>query len=441
MSFVELGLNEPILRALTTEGYSTPTPIQAQAIPHVLNGFDLLGCAQTGTGKTAAFALPVLQRLMAAGPTPRGRGRKIRTLVLSPTRELAVQIADSFRAYGRHTGLRHTIVVGGVSQRPQVRDLQHGVDTLIATPGRLVDLYEQGFVDLSGVEIFVLDEADRMLDMGFMPALRRIINWVPSERQTLFFSATMPPEIEQLAQRILHNPVQARIAPAKATTELIEQQLYMVPRNRKTELLTHFLQNESISRAIVFTRTKHGADRVTRQLEHANVKAEAIHGNKSQNARQRTLYNFKSGRITVLVATDVAARGLDIDGVSHVFNYDLPHEPETYVHRIGRTGRAGATGVAIAFCDAEERQDLLAIERLLKQRLTVLKNPLGGPEPEIHAPEPIRAPVNHGRPHGQQRPAHASRGRRFAGKPKPAWGGIHGRTRKSKERPAGGFAR
>ena len=393
MSFDVFGLAQPILRAVVTEGYTVPTPIQAQAIPHVIEGRDLLGCAQTGTGKTAAFALPILHRLMQAGQpngnqphtsqpqhghahagkhAPRGV-RRIRTLILSPTRELAAQIGESFAAYGRHTGLRHTVVFGGVNQRPQVRDLQHGVDTLIATPGRLLDLINQGFIDLSTVEIFVLDEADRMLDMGFMPDIRRIIGRLPQKRQTLFFSATMPPEIERLANAILREPAQVRITPVKETAALIEQSVFFIPKASKPQLLTAFLSKPEITRALVFMRTKHSADRVVKQLNRAGIAAEAIHGNKSQAQRLRTLANFKSNRLRVLVATDLAARGIDVDGISHVVNFDLPVEAETYVHRIGRTGRAGATGAAVSFCAGDERKQLMLIQRLIGQKLTIEK--------------------------------------------------------------------
>jgi ATP-dependent RNA helicase RhlE len=370
------------LRAVTAEGYTAPTPIQLQAIPHIVAGRDLLGCAQTGTGKTAAFALPILHRLLGAAVARSGdrattsRKRNVRVLVLSPTRELAAQIGDSFRAYGRHTGMRHTVVFGGVSQRPQVRDLQQGVDILIATPGRLLDLMNQGFIDLAAVEIFVLDEADRMLDMGFLPDLRRVIAKLPARRQTLLFSATMPEPIQRLADTILRNPVQVRIAPVKATTDLIEQSVCHVTSLQKPQKLADFLTSNPVTRAIVFTRTKHRADRVTRQLNQAGVSAAAIHGDKTQAARQRALAGFKANRngMQVLVATDVAARGIDVEGVSHVLNYDLPHEPEMYVHRIGRTGRAGVAGIAVSFCDHEERTHLHAIERLIRQKLRVDAN-------------------------------------------------------------------
>ncbi|MHB1037227.1 MAG: DEAD/DEAH box helicase [Pirellulales bacterium] len=431
MTFEELGLDEPLLRAVVAEGYTIPTPIQFQAIPHVIAGRDVLGCAQTGTGKTAAFALPILHRLTHGGNPPRGRGRRIRVLVLSPTRELALQIAESFQAYGRHTALRHTVVFGGVSQKPQVRDLQHGVDVVIATPGRLVDLMNQGVVDLNSVEIFVLDEADRMLDMGFLPDLRRVMVKLPAQRQTLFFSATMPDSIAKLADSILRNPVRIRIAAVKATTELIEESVCFVPKQQKPQLLADLLGARAISRAIVFTRTKHGADRVVRQLHQSGIRAEAIHGNKSQSARQRTLASFKSNRTSILVATDVAARGIDVEGVSHVFNYDLPHEPEMYLHRIGRTGRAGATGIAVSFCDAEERKLLKAIEHLIRRALPV--------EREVAA---VSAPGRPAQPQGvsptSERPARFRRKRsasssgtgRTSDRPRAGGGGPHAAKRK-----------
>ncbi len=371
MTFQDFGLHEPILRAIVSKGYTTPTPIQAEAIPRGMAGRDLIGCAQTGTGKTAAFALPILHRLSEAESTPRGRNRPIRALILSPTRELASQIGDSFKVYGRHTGLRHTTVYGGVGQHGQVRALQNGVDILIATPGRLCDLMNQGFIRLGSVEIFVLDEADRMLDMGFLPDIKRVIAKIPKQRQTLFFSATMPPPIEKLANEIVHDPVRIRLAPAKATTELIDQSVCFVPKQKKSQLLTEWLTTRPVTRAIVFTRTKHGADRVTQHLNRSGVCAEAIHGNKSQNARQRALDGFKSGRTRVLVATDVAARGLDVRDISHVFNFDLPADAETYVHRIGRTGRAGARGVSVSFCDPEEKGYLRSIERFTGRGLVV----------------------------------------------------------------------
>jgi ATP-dependent RNA helicase RhlE len=369
MTFPELGLSAPLLRAIASEGYTAPTPIQSQAIPHVMAGSDLLGCAQTGTGKTAAFALPILHRLSQAGAPPRGAPRKVRVLVLSPTRELAAQIGESFRTYGRHTPLRHTVIYGGVGQGSQVGALRQGVDVLVATPGRLVDLLQQGHVDLRSVEVFVLDEADRMLDMGFLPDLRRVLARLPAQRQTVFFSATMPPAIEQLAHGILRQPVRIWIAPVQATSALIEESVCFVPQQQKSHLLARWLATKPIARALVFTRTKHGADRVARDLNRAGIRAEAMHGNKSQSARQRVLASFKSPRPPIVVATDLAARGIDVDGISHVFNFDLPREPETYLHRIGRTGRAGASGVAVSFCDHAERKHLKDIERLIRRSI------------------------------------------------------------------------
>jgi ATP-dependent RNA helicase RhlE len=370
MKFSDLRLSEPILRAVTAEGYSTPSPIQSQAIPHVLEGRDLLGVAQTGTGKTAAFALPILHRLSASTPH-NGHGRRVRCLVLSPTRELASQIGDSFRAYGRHTGVRHAVIYGGVGQGNQVQALRQGVDVLVATPGRLLDLMNQGFVDLRSVEVFVLDEADRMLDMGFIADIRRIIPKLPRERQTLMFSATMPPDIRELSRTILHNPVSVHVAPVSATADRIEQSVYFVEKKNKPRLLAHLLNHTAFSRCLVFTRTKHGADRVAKHLHKAGIPADAIHGNKSQNQRERALANFKSGKTAVLIASDIASRGIDIDDISHVVNYDLSNEPETYVHRIGRTARAGASGVAISFCDNDERPYLAAIEKLTRNKLVV----------------------------------------------------------------------
>ncbi|MFN5298027.1 MAG: DEAD/DEAH box helicase, partial [Planctomycetaceae bacterium] len=371
MSFSELGLSDPILRAIQTEGYTAPTPIQAQSIPHVMEGRDLLGSAQTGTGKTAAFALPILHRLIASGNPPAGSGRKIRVLVLAPTRELAVQIGENFSAYGRNTPLRSAVIFGGVGQGAQVEALRRGIDILIATPGRLNDLIGQGYVDLRHVKIFVLDEADRMLDVGFLPDIRRVITHLPAQRQTLFFSATMPTEVRRLADDLLTNPAKVEIAPVKSTAELIDQMVCHVPKGTKTRLLAGFLKTKGVRRSIVFARTKHGADKIVRQLFLFGIRGEAIHGNTSQNARQRTLDRFRTGKVVVLVATDLAARGIDVDDITHVFNFDLPHEPETYVHRIGRTGRAGATGQAIAFCDPSERGLLKSIERLMRKTIAV----------------------------------------------------------------------
>jgi len=366
-------LIEPILQALKTEGYTQPTPIQAQAIPHVLQGKDLLGCAQTGTGKTAAFSIPILQ-LLKTNPKSTNAPRGIRTLILTPTRELAIQIDESMSAYGRHTGLRHAVIFGGVSQHSQVEALRRGIDILTATPGRLLDLMGQGLVHLHSIEIFVLDEADRMLDMGFIHDVRKVIAKLPPRRQSLFFSATMPTEIQKLADTILTNPVKVEVTPVSSTAEKIDQSVYFVEKTNKRALLQHILQDKSISRTLVFTRTKHGADRVVKDLDRAGIHAEAIHGNKSQNARQRALSNFKSGETRVLVATDIAARGIDVDEITHVINYELPNEPETYVHRIGRTARAGASGIALSFCEAEERPYLKDIQKLINQAIPVVED-------------------------------------------------------------------
>jgi ATP-dependent RNA helicase RhlE len=370
MLFAELRLAEPILRALVTEGYVTATPVQAAAIPLGLAGRDVLACAQTGTGKTAAFALPILHRL-AASTKPDVKTHKARCLVLAPTRELATQIATGFRTYGKHLGLRSTVIFGGVNQNPQADALRRGVDIIVATPGRLLDLMNQGLVDLRSIEAFVLDEADRMLDMGFIHDIRKIAGQVPANRQTLLFSATMPTEIRRLAESLLRDPATVQIAPVAVTADLIDQCVYHVEKKNKPQLLAHLVVDLPMYRSIVFTRTKHGADRVVRHLHSRGIKAEAIHGNKTQNARQRALDNFKSNKIPVLVATDIASRGIDVDGVTHIVNYDLTHEPETYVHRIGRTGRAGAKGAAIAFCDREEMPNLKAIERLLRKSIPV----------------------------------------------------------------------
>lgn len=361
LNFDSIGLIDPLRRALRDSGYETPTPIQAQAIPALLAGRDILGCAQTGTGKTAAFALPIIQRLNAS---PR-RGTAPRALVLAPTRELAVQIADSFRTYGRHTKVSGTTIFGGVSQFHQVKALRRGVDVVVATPGRLLDLMEQGFVDLSAIEVLVLDEADRMLDMGFIQPIRRIAAEVPATRQTLLFSATMPKEIVHLAESLLSDPERVAVTPVASAAPKIEQSVYLVSSAAKHTLLETVLREQSMRRGLVFVRTKHGADKLCRRLEDAGFRAGAIHGNKAQGARQRALEAFRSGRMPILVATDVAARGIDVDDVSHVINFDLPYEPEAYVHRIGRTGRAGAVGTAIAFCGREERGLLRSIESLI----------------------------------------------------------------------------
>ena len=371
------------------EGYTRPTPIQAAAIPHVLAGRDLLGLAQTGTGKTAAFALPILQRLAQSGRKATG-DRPIAVLILTPTRELAAQIGDSFAAYGRHLGYRHTVVFGGVSQHGQERELRAGVDILVATPGRLLDLINQKIVHLNRLSIFVLDEADRMLDMGFIHDVRRVIAHLPAQRQTLFFSATMPPEAQRLADVLLKDPATVAVTPVSSTVETIDQSLYFVDKEAKRRLLADVLRDAAISRALVFTRTKHGANRVVEFLGKTGIEADAIHGNKSQNARTRALDRFKRGESRVLVATDIAARGIDIDDISHVINFDLPEVPETYVHRIGRTARAGASGTALSFCDAEERDLLRDIERLIRRQIRVVDNhPHRASAPP---PAPARAP-------------------------------------------------
>jgi len=371
-SFDALGLIDAIRHAVRAENYAAPTPIQAQSIPHLLAGRDLLGCAQTGTGKTAAFALPILQRL-AENRRPAGT-RKMRALILTPTRELASQIDDSFRTYGRNLRLSSAVIFGGVGQNPQVQALSHGLDILVATPGRLLDLMNQGHARLDGVEIFVLDEADRMLDMGFIHDVKRIIAALPAARQTLLFSATMPSDIAHLADRILSQPVRVAVAPVAATADRIDQWMLHVEKGNKRALLDSVLKDRSIARALVFTRTKHGANKVAEQLARSGVASEAIHGNKSQGARERALANFKAGRTRVLVATDIAARGIDIDGVTHVINFDLPNVPESYVHRIGRTARAGASGIAISFCDREERPYLRDIEKLIRKAIPVVDN-------------------------------------------------------------------
>ena len=380
MKFDQLPLAEPILRAIADEGYHTATPIQAGTIPHVLEGRDVLGCAQTGTGKTAAFALPILNRLAEAKPA-----RRARCLVLCPTRELARQIADNFKAYSKHLSIRGTTVFGGVNQNPQVRALKQGVDVIVATPGRLQDLMSQGHVDLGNVQTLVLDEADRMLDMGFIQDIKRIVAKLPAQRQTLMFSATMPANIRQFADQLLTDPVTVEVTPEVATVEAIDQSVYFVQQKKKFDLLAHLLENMDTTRTLVFTRTKHGADRVTKQLRNRDLHAEAIHGNKTQKARERALKNFATGRAHVLVATDIAARGIDVDGISHVINYDITHEPETYVHRIGRTARAGASGFAFSFCDQDEQGHLLAIQRFIRKNLTVRTDC-----PDHTEPEPAR---------------------------------------------------
>jgi ATP-dependent RNA helicase RhlE len=365
ISFDELDLINPIKKALQTEGYTKPTPIQAQAIPLVLEGNDLLGCAQTGTGKTAAFAIPIIQLLHTSSHQQAKGTRAIRALIVTPTRELAIQIADSFAAYGKNTPLKYAVIFGGVGQKAQTDALAKGVDILIATPGRLLDLMNQRYISLKSINLFVLDEADRMLDMGFIHDVKKLIAALPTKRQSLFFSATMPPVIQKLASEILKNPVKVEVTPESSTADTINQFVYMVDRVNKNKLLIHILEDKNIKTALVFTKTKHGADKVVKMLLNHGVKAAAIHGNKSQNARQRALEEFKSHKIRVLVATDIAARGIDVDDLAYVVNYEIPNIPETYVHRIGRTGRAGANGTAFSFCEIEEKEFLQDIQKII----------------------------------------------------------------------------
>lgn len=382
MSFEELNLIPLILRAIKEEGYSAPTPIQEQAIPRIMEGRDMMGCAQTGTGKTAAFALPILQ-FIHNNPTKSGK-RRIRALILTPTRELAGQIADSFMVYGRYLNVRHAIVFGGVSQNPQTKALEHGVDVLVATPGRLLDLMGQGFVDLRGVEIFTLDEADRMLDMGFINDIQKIERSLPKQRQTLLFSATLDAGVRELAKGMLDAPVSIAVNPPASTVDAVSQKVYFIDRGEKIQLLTFLLTQKDAVRSLVFARTKHGADRIVRNLTRYRIRAAAIHGDKTQSKRQYALDSFKRGDVKVLVATDVASRGLDIDDVSHVFNFDVPNEPESYVHRIGRTGRAGAGGVAITFCSPDERILFRDVEKLINKKIETAEAPhyLNLPEPQ-----------------------------------------------------------
>lgn len=370
--FVDLGLRPPILRAIEESGYETMTPIQSQAIPTVLEGKDLIGVAQTGTGKTAAFSLPIIQLLL------KGEGQRdaktARALILAPTRELAIQISDNIRAYSKYVHLRTTLLYGGASEKPQIKAMLPGVDILIATPGRLMDLMERGHVNLRKVEFLVLDEADRMLDMGFIRDIQKIVAVLPKKRQTVLFSATMPTSVEKLANSILINPIRVDVAPAATTAEKVDQHVLMVPKSRKRDLLAHVLKDKAIKRVIVFTRTKHGANKVSKYLEELGISSGAIHGNKSQNARQKALSDFREGTIRALVATDVAARGIDVDNITHVINFELPNEPESYVHRIGRTARAGATGVSLSFCDHDERPYLRDIEKIIRQHVPVMED-------------------------------------------------------------------
>jgi len=365
LAFDGLGLIPKLLSATKSAGYIRPTPIQQLAIPPALAGRDILGCAQTGTGKTAAFTLPILQHLDALV----GNKPKLRALVLTPTRELAAQISESVTTYGADLDLWHTVIFGGVSDKAQIAEMRRGVDLLVATPGRLLDLMGRGVIRLDDVELFVLDEADRMLDMGFLPDVRRITKALPKDRQTMFFSATMPPQIRRLAEGLLDRPVSVAVAPVSSTVDLVHQEVFFVKKADKRKLLAELLRNEAVEHTLVFSRTKHGANRIVRQLDKAGIRAEAIHGNKSQGARTRALDAFRKGDLNVLVATDIAARGIDVDGVTHVINFDLPNVPETYVHRIGRTARAGASGVAWSFCDVEERPFLASIEKLIDKRI------------------------------------------------------------------------
>ena len=421
MKFQDLPLLRSLLDAVEQEGYEQPTPIQEKAIPPVLEGRDVLGCAQTGTGKTAAFALPILHHLTSKQPRS-GRRGGIRTLVLTPTRELAAQVGESFTTYGRHTRTRTVIIFGGVSQVPQERELRRGPEILVATPGRLLDLINQKIISLAEVEVFVLDEADRMLDMGFIHDIRKVVAMLPKDRQSLFFSATMPNDIRSLADTILReNPVFVAVTPPASTVDLIEQQLCFVEKQEKIGLLVHFLKQPSVHRSLVFTRTKHGADKVVNKLRKAGIFGQAIHGNKSQGARTRALDGFKNGNTPVLVATDIAARGIDVEEISHVFNFDLPNEPETYVHRIGRTGRAGTEGIAIAFCAQDERPYLRDIEKLIQSHIDRMeehphRSPLGAPSPTDLKPSRAhqRQQPGNRRP-GGNRPRGGPRGNRPRG--------------------------
>ena len=429
MSFEDLNLIEPILKAIKNEGYTTPTPIQAEAIPLILDKNDFLGCAQTGTGKTAAFAIPIIQLLCEAKDLVPGK-RQTKSLILTPTRELAMQIGESFSNYGKYTDLRYTVIFGGVNQNSQVDALRRGVDIIIATPGRLLDLMDQKYIHLENIQFFVLDEADRMLDMGFIHDVKKILTKLPVKRQSLFFSATMPPAIVQLADKILVNPSKVEVTPVSSTVDAINQAVYFVDRENKRHLLREVLKDKQIERALVFTRTKHGADKVAKELTKAGIVSQAIHGNKTQNARQNALNNFKSKATRVLVATDIAARGIDIDELTHVINFELPNIPESYVHRIGRTGRAGASGVAIAFCDAEEMPYLRDIQKLIGKQIPVLENHLF---PLVNlvvktAPKPQRPPRNSS--------ARSTTGRSTTGRSEQTSRGESPRKTETSSRPA-----
>ncbi len=402
MNFKELKLIPQILKAVEKKGYKNPTPIQAQSIPAILSRRDILGCAQTGTGKTAAFAIPTIQ-LLVKDQTSRSQNQKraIKSLIITPTRELALQIDESFAAYGKFTSLRHTVIFGGVKPHGQIRALKKGVDVLVATPGRLLDLMNQGYINLKDLSIFTLDEADRMLDMGFINDVKKVIAALPKKKQSLFFSATMAPEILRLANSLLQNPVQVEVTPVSSTAEKVEQGFYLVDKQNKRSLLIHLLKEEDIDSALVFTRTKYGADKVKRYISRAGIPAEAIHGNKSQNARQNALKNFKSRKTKVLVATDIAARGIDINELSHVINFEIPNEPETYVHRIGRTGRANAAGIALSLCDHEEKKHFRSIRRLTKQTIPIVEDHPFPMEDPSFSDEPERTEKRRFRPRGR----------------------------------------
>lgn len=403
MSFNDLQLIEPVLHALQDEGYTNPTPVQQQSIPVILQQKDVLGCAQTGTGKTAAFAIPLLQLLHQQPMPAKNHRRAVSVLVLTPTRELAIQVGESFKTYGKYLPLKHVVVYGGVSQHAQVTALSKGADILVATPGRLLDLLNQRLLSLEQIKYFVLDEADRMLDMGFIHDVKRIIARLPVKRQTVFFSATLSPEIQALSNSLLNQPVKIKVTPPATTVELIQQSLYHVSRENKRPLLISLLSDPAIKTALVFTRTKHGADKVAKDLTRKGIRSAAIHGNKSQNARQAALLDFKNGKIKVLVATDIAARGIDIDGMSHVFNYELPDVPETYVHRIGRTGRAGASGIAVSFCDLEERESLRDIQKLIRKEIPVIRDhAFNNPDAIMSTPALRRNTVPGNRTHQHQ---------------------------------------
>ena len=425
MTFKDLGLVDPILQALDAQGYTHPTPIQEQSIPILLEKKDLLGCAQTGTGKTAAFAIPIIQHLYNSNNN--SGQRKVRALVITPTRELAIQIADSFTAYGKFTKIKNTVIFGGVKQGGQTQALNRGVDVLIATPGRLLDLMSQGYITLKDIEYFVLDEADQMLDMGFIHDIKKVIAKLPVKRQSLFFSATMAKSIVELSQKILGNPERVTVKPEQATAERVEQALYYVEKDDKVKLLAHLVESHGKPSTLVFSRTKHGANKIVKMLEQVNIPAEAIHGNKTQNARQKALNNFKDGTTKVLIATDIAARGIDVDGLKLVVNYDLPNVPETYVHRIGRTGRAKASGVALSFCDHEEKTYLRDIEKLIKQSIPVID------EHPFYSQRVLDAPaIAPKKPQRQQRPPRPGSG---SGGGRPSGGGS--RNSGGGNKPAG----